>query len=108
MRHLPRHVGPGLEALRALTLAALPFQVLGHAVEIANQPAELVRGGRHDVCVEIAAGDPPGRARESIDWIADALGHPVAKRRAQEAEEHRRQQQLMIEIVELPVGILSA
>ena len=57
VRDLPRHVGPRLEPLRALELAALPLQVGGHLVEVLDQPPQLVRRRRGDARVEIAARD---------------------------------------------------
>ena len=47
VRHLPGHLGPRLEAVRALELAALPLQLGRHLVEVLDQPAQLV-GRRRD------------------------------------------------------------
>ena len=85
VRDLPRHVGPRLEALRPFELAALPLQVGGHPVEVLDQAAQLVGRGRGDARVEIAARDPPRRARQPVDRIGDPLGHPVAERGAEQA-----------------------
>ena len=85
VRDLPRHVGPGLEPLRALELGALPLQVVGHAVEVLDQPPQLVRRRGGDARVEIAARDAPRRARQPVHRVGDALGHPVAERRRRAA-----------------------
>ena len=84
VRDLARHLGPGLEPVRAFELIALRLQLRRHAVERVDQPAELVRRSHGDPRVEVAAGDPPGRARQLPDRIGDALGHrePDRRRRA--------------------------
>ena len=48
VRDLPRHVGPRLEAVRALELAALALQVGRHAVEVLDQPPAARRPMRGD------------------------------------------------------------
>ena len=82
VRDLPRHVGPRLETLRPFELGALPLEIGRHLVEVLDEPAQLVRRGRGDAGVEIAARDAPRRAGEAVDRIGDALRHPVADRGA--------------------------
>ena len=48
VRDLPRHLGPGLEAVRALELAALALQLAGHAVERLDEALQLVGGPDDD------------------------------------------------------------
>ena len=43
VRHLARHFGPGLEAMRALQLLALALEIGSHMIEVGDQPAKLVR-----------------------------------------------------------------
>ena len=106
VRDLPRHVGPGFEPLRALELAALALQVGGHLVEVLDQPPQLVRRGGRDARVEIAARDAPRRARQPVHRIGDPLGHPVAERRAEQAEQHEAGQHAAIELVDLLLDLL--
>ena len=84
VRDLARHLGPGLEAMRALELIALRLQLRRHAVERVDQPAQLVGRADGDARVEVAARDAAGRARQLPDRIGDALGHrqPDRRRRA--------------------------
>ena len=106
VRHLPRHVGPGLEALRALELGALALQIVGHLVEILDQPPQLVGRCRGNPRVEVAAGDAARRARQPVHRIGDPLRHPVAERRAEQHEQHRRRQHAAIELVDLLLDLL--
>ena len=102
VRDLARHVGPGLEALRPFELDPLPLEILGHPVEVPDQPSELVGCGGGDARVQIAARDQPGGARQPVDRIGDPFRHPIAERRTEQAEQHRQRQHLAIEIVDLP------
>ena len=106
MGDLARHVGPRFQPLRPLQLAALPLQVGRHLVEVVHQAPQFVARRRRDPRVEVAAGDPAGRARQPFDRIPHPLGHPVADRRAQEAEQHDRREDLAIELVDPLIDLL--
>ena len=49
-----------------------------------------------------------GGARQPVDRIGDPFRHPIAQRRAEQAEEHRQRQHLTIEIVDLPFDLRLA
>ncbi len=102
VRDLARHVGPGLEALGPFELDPLPLEILGHPVEVPDQPSQLVGCGGGHPRVQIAARDQLGGARQPVDRIGDPLRHPIAERRTEQAEQHRQRQHLPIEIVDLP------
>ena len=108
VRDLARHVGPRFEPLRALELGALALQVRRHAVEVLDQPAQFVGGRRGDPRVEIAARDAARGAREPVDRIGDALGHPVAHGGAEQHHEHRAEDHLPVELVDLAIELLLA
>ena len=59
-----------------------------------------------DARVEIAARDPPRRARQPVHRIGDPLGHPVAERGAEQAEQHDAGQHAAIELVDLLFDLL--
>ncbi len=59
------------------------------------------RRGRQHARVEVAARDPPRRAREAVHRVGDALGHLVADAGAEQDEEQRREQHAAIELVDL-------
>ena len=85
VRDLARHLGPRLEAMGALELRALRLELRGHAVERVDEAPQLVGGLDRDLRVEVAARDPPRRARQAPDGIRDALGHVEAHRRRRAA-----------------------
>ena len=106
VRHLARHVGPRLEALRPLQLATLALEVGRHLVEVLDQPPQFVgRSGGH-ARVEVAAGDASGRPREAIHRVGDPLGHPVSERGAEQAEQHEAAEHAAIELVDLLFDLL--
>ncbi len=84
----------------------LPLQIGGHLVEVLDQPPQFVRRGGGDARVEIAARDAPRRARQPVHRIGDPLGHPVAERGAEQAEEHEAGQHATIELVDLLLDLL--
>ena len=43
VRHLARHLGPGLQPIGAFELGTLALQVVGHAVEVLDQAAAARR-----------------------------------------------------------------
>ena len=61
-----------------------------------------------DPRVEVAARDPPRRARQAADRIGDALGHRQADRGAEQDEEQRREVDAAIELVDLALDLLLA
>ena len=87
---------------------ALALQVGGHLVEVLDQPPQFVRRGGGDARVEVAARDAPRRARQAIHRIGDPLGHPVAERRAEQAEEHDAGEHAAIELVDLLLDLAAA
>ena len=75
VRDLPRHLGPGLEPVRALELIALRLQLGRHAVERVDQAAQLVgRCARRCARRNRRARSAASRASAG-DRIGDALGH---------------------------------
>ena len=80
VRHLPGHFGPGFDAMRALELLALTLELGRHAVEVLDEPPQLVgRSSRR-----FRASRSPREMRrvarvEPVDRIGDALGHRVAQ-----------------------------
>ena len=105
VRDLPCHAGPGFQPLRPLELGALPLQLFRHAVEIADQPPQLVARCGHDARVEIAARDPPCRARQAVHGVGNPLGHPIPDSGAEQAEQHRGEQHAAIELVDLALDL---
>ena len=63
----------------AIAISALALQIVGHLVEILDQPAQFVRRGRRDSRVEVAACDPTGRTGQPVDRIGNALGQKGAR-----------------------------
>ena len=108
MSDLSRHVGPGFESLRAFELTALTFEILGHAIEVVDQAAELVGSGRDDTRIEIPARNPSRRPREPIDRIGDPLGHRIAQCGAEQAEQDRRREHQPPQVVDLPLDFSLA
>ena len=106
VRDLPRHLGPGLEPVRAFELLALRLELGGHAVERVDQPAQLVGRSHGDPRVEVAARDPPGRARQPAHRIGDALGHRQPDAGAEQDEEQRREVHAAIELVDLALDFV--
>ena len=78
---LPRHLGPGLEPVRALELDALRLELASHAVERVDQAAQLVDRSHGNAGVEIAARDALRRAGQPPDRVGDALGERQADAR---------------------------
>ncbi len=105
MGHLARHVGPGFQALRPFELGALPLEIGRHAIEILDQTAQLIGGRRRDTRVEIAARDAAGRARQAVDRVGNALGHPVAQPGAYQDEQDEGRPDPAIEIVALLIQL---
>ena len=105
VRDLPRHLGPRLEAVRALDLAALALQLAGHAVERFDEALQLVGGPHDDAGAEVAGGDASGRAREPLHRVADPLGHPVAEAGAEQDEHQRAEQHGAIEVGDLALDL---
>ena len=91
--------------LRALELGALPLQLARHAVEVLDQPAQLVGRRRGDAGVEIAARDAPRGARQPVHRVGDALGHRVAEPGAAEDEEQRAEEHAAVERVDLRLDL---
>ena len=101
VRHLPRHLGPRLEALRPLEVGALRLQIVGHPVEVFHQAAQFIRRGGGDTRVEVAARDAPGGAGEAVHRVGDAFSHPVAEGRAEQHEQHGGRQHAPVDLVDL-------
>ena len=108
VRHLTRHVGPGFESLRALEVGTLTLEVVGHLIEVFDQPAEFVGRAGRDTCVEIATRDPSGRTCQAVDRIGDSFGNPVAKACAKQHKQNGDREDSSIELVALPLALLTA
>ncbi len=77
-----------------------------HHVERFHQPAKFVGCGGRDARIEVPPCDAARRTHQAVHRVRDPLRQRVAERRADEDEQHRREDDAAVEVVDLALDLL--